>query len=100
MNNLQSTLPQRAEENPGELLLKSNKRSSKMLAESLDKYTLDELKDEADIGLRVEAETAWGWVELKVGKFLSAVEKRGGPVVAYGEIRRCGGLTIKVPRRA
>lgn len=99
MNKSQNTSPGKADENQNAASRRSNKRNCKRLGDSLDEYRLEELKEEANNGLRVEAETAWGWIELKVGKFLSAVEKRGGAVVAYGDIRRCGGLTLKVPRR-
>lgn len=46
--------------------------------EELSSHSLTELKEELSAGLRLFAETAWGWVELKASAFLKQVEKRSG----------------------
>jgi hypothetical protein len=71
---------------------------------SVDTYTLTHLKEEFDHGrggLRIYADTAWGWQELKVAPFLRYVEKhnREGLVFAITEIRRNGSASLKLPRR-
>lgn len=67
--------------------------------DSLSTHTVEEMKQELPEGLRIYAETAWGWSELKAAAFVKQVEARGGRVTAYCEVRRGGGITIKVPRR-
>ena len=67
----------------------------------LDLYKLSHLEEEYKNGLRIQVETAWGWADVAVGKFLSLIKKSGtSNVVAFTEVRRCGSLTLKVPRRA
>lgn len=67
--------------------------------DSLSTHTVKELKEELPEGLRVFAETAWGWSELKAAAFVKQVEAQGGRVTTYCEVRKGGGITLKVPRR-
>ena len=69
------------------------------MSDALGSHTAEELKQELPEGLRVFAETAWGWSELKAAAFIKQVEKSGGKVTAYSEVRKGGAITIKVPRR-
>lgn len=62
-------------------------------------HTTDQLKQELHEGLRIFAETAWGWSELKAAAFVKQVEESGGKVRAYSEVRKSGAITLKVPRR-
>ena len=66
---------------------------------ALGTHTADELKQELPEGLRIFAETAWGWSELKAAAFVKQVERSGGKVTAYSEVRKGGSITLKVPRR-
>jgi hypothetical protein len=73
----------------------------------LGKFTLAQLREEHDNGrggLKLYAETAWGWSELKVAPFLKQLERADGredlPVVfTITTIRRNGSATLKIPRR-
>lgn len=71
---------------------------------SADAYTLAHLKEEFDHGrggLKIYADTAWGWQELKVAPFLRHLEKHNKIGMVYGitEIRRNGSLSLKLPPR-
>lgn len=66
--------------------------------ESLSVISIDELKQELPEGLRIYAETAWGWSELKAAAFVKQVEKSGGKVTAYCDVIKGGAISLKVPR--
>ena len=68
-------------------------------SKKLTNYTLPQLRPEVEKGLKLYAETAWGWSELKVGAFLKALEKSRTTIVGYTEIRKNGALSIRLPRR-
>jgi hypothetical protein len=78
------------------------------MPQELASMTLAQLREEHDHGrggLKIYAETAWGWSELKVAPFLKQLERDDGsedlPVVlAIMTIRRGGSATLKIPRRA
>ena len=65
---------------------------------TLSTHTAEELKQELPEGLRVFAETAWGWSELQASAFVRQL-KPGAKVTAYCEVRKSGAITLKVPRR-
>ena len=67
--------------------------------ESLSKYTAAQLRSESRSGLKIFAETGWGWSELKVSAFVKQVDKAGSTILAYTEVRNDGGITLKVPCR-
>lgn len=71
-----------------------------MSDESLSRYTIVQLRDElSGGGLKIFAETAWGWSELKPAIFIRQLEKDGSDLIAYTELRTGGQATLKVPRR-
>ena len=77
-------------------------RPKRISDDSLHPISLTELKDEANNGLKLYAETAWGWSELKVAAFLRQAERKnyGATIIGYIEVRKCGSLTVKIPLRA
>lgn len=66
-------------------------------------HKLSELLEEKENGLRLYAETAWGWSSLKVAPFLRQVAAQGNGndpiVIGYCDIRKDGGITLKIPNR-
>jgi hypothetical protein len=66
---------------------------------NLSSHTVAELKNELPEGLKIFAETALGWSELKASAFVRQMEKHGfSEVSAFCEVRKNGAITLKVPR--
>ena len=67
--------------------------------DALSTFTAAELKQELPEGLKIFAETAFGWSELKASAFVKQLEESKSCVVAYCDVRKGGSITLKVPYR-
>ena len=67
--------------------------------EHLLKFDSKQLKEEYRHGLKLYAETAWGWSELNPVSFIKQIQKNKSTVLAYVSFKKSGAAVLKIPFR-